>query len=101
MWKVDQVLQIFAPFDCISCQKEGALLCRQCLVRTLPPPPGCCYKCRQPTVAALCRVCRLQTVLSSVEVVTSYTAVPRQLVGRLKFARTQAAAYTIAHIING
>lgn len=99
MWKVDQILQLFAPFDCLGCQTEGALLCQDCLERSLPLPPHRCYKCRQPAAQALCAVCRPQTTLSSVWVATAHAAVARQLIGRLKFERTQAAAHIIAQII--
>ncbi|MEO5627551.1 MAG: phosphoribosyltransferase family protein [Candidatus Saccharimonadales bacterium] len=100
MWKVDQVLQIFAPFDCLGCQKEGALLCRDCIVNCLPPAPDSCYKCRQPAQQALCEVCRPHPTLLSVNVSTAYKGVSQQLVGRLKFERTQAAAYIIGRIMD-
>lgn len=99
MWKVDQILQVFAPFDCLNCKTEGLLLCKDCQRSALPSLPQCCYKCLTPTVASVCYKCRATTDLSDVWAATIYKDVIVQLVGRLKFARTQAAAHIIAQIM--
>jgi ComF family protein len=101
MWKVDQILALFAPFDCLGCQTEGALLCRDCLKHRVPKAPGCCYRCLKSTKAALCLPCRTKTELDQVWAVSAYQDISRQLVSRLKFSRTQAAASIIARIIDG
>jgi len=98
MWKVDQILALFAPFDCLACKKEGLLLCRECQ-KHVPLAPGVCYSCLSPTPTALCARCCSRVMLHSAWSATTYQGVSRQLVGRLKFSRTQAAAVIIAHII--
>jgi len=100
MWKVDQVLQIFAPFDCLGCQKEGALVCSECQTHSLPPQPRCCYKCLKTVPGSLCTTCRQSTALRRVWVAVSYEGVAAQLINRLKFSRTQAAGSIIAHIMS-
>lgn len=99
MWKVDQILQLFAPFDCLGCQKEGALVCHDCQT-LMPLPTRACYKCLRQAPSAACDDCKGQTELSAVWVASSYKAASVQLVGRLKFARTQAAASIIARIMD-
>lgn len=100
MWKVDQILQVFAPFDCLGCQVEGILVCKDCQNHAFVPAPGCCYKCLKPTKKTICAVCRPTTVLSSVWVATAYQGLAVKLIARLKFSRTQAAAHIIAQIMD-
>lgn len=99
MWKVDDILQVFAPFDCLGCQVEGRLVCRDCLER-LPASPECCYKCLKPSTVAVCQYCLRQTCLSAVWTTSAYQGVSVQLISRLKFSRTQAAAYLIAQVLD-
>ena len=100
MWKVDQILQLFAPFECLGCHREGGLLCHQCGIEAIEVAPGCCYRCLRPTPSALCDDCRDRTRLCDVQVASSYTNLSVQLISRLKFARTQAAAQLIAKIMD-
>lgn len=100
MWKVDQILQIFAPFECLNCRREGGLLCHVCGLDVVGPPPDCCYRCLQIYRGVICNRCCASTLLKGVWVATSYEGVAAQLVSRLKFARTQAAARVIAQIMD-
>jgi ComF family protein len=99
MWKLDQVLQLLAPFDCLGCGREGRLLCRDCQKYAVPVPLGFCYRCLQPAQTAACPPCCTKTELTSVAVASNYGDVTRQLISRLKFARTQAAGSLIAQIM--
>jgi ComF family protein len=99
MWKVDQILALFAPFECLSCGHEGSLLCHSCGLTALPASPKRCYRCLQPTSTALCPACQTKTELDAVQVAVEYKGVAVQLVARLKFSRTQAAAPLIARVM--
>ncbi len=100
MWKVDQVLQLFAPFECLNCRREGSLLCHRCGLDSVMAPPGRCYGCQNGINSAACSTCCQKVGLQSVWVATDYQGVAVQLIGRLKFARTQAAAALIARIMD-
>lgn len=100
MWKVDQVLQLFAPFECLGCRQEGNLLCHRCGLEALSPAPLCCYRCLQPTQSAVCPDCKHLTLLGGVWAATAYKGLSVQLVARLKFARTQAAGRLIAQLMD-
>jgi ComF family protein len=98
MHPLDQLLQLFCPFDCLVCGREADLICPACLPR-LPTPPGRCYRCRQPG-PALCAVCQPATGLHTVQVVTDYRDPAAPLLHALKFARAQAAAKIVAQAMH-
>lgn len=98
MWKMDQLLQLIAPFDCLCCGQEADLLCPSCLPK-LPLPPGQCYRCLK-TADVVCQSCLTKTDLSGVFVATNYQDAPAGLVHALKFERAQAAAKLIAQAIH-
>lgn len=77
---IEHILSVIAPHECLGCQKEGFVLCNDCIER-LPrpaagvPPEG----------------------LASLQAVTLYDAeLAKELVHRLKFERARAAANSIA-----
>jgi len=99
---LERMIGFVAPHICLHCGQEGSLLCAQCQKTHLTALPAVCYKCRQPAPHGLtCEVCRASSAIRSVQVVTSYDGLPKDLVYRLKFARAQAAAKTIADIMMG
>ncbi|MDQ5972003.1 MAG: hypothetical protein QG553_162 [Patescibacteria group bacterium] len=100
MWKVDQILQLFAPFDCLGCGLEGSLLCKVCQYNCVPPLSGVCYVCRNATLGVVCTTCLASKNLTTVDVATAYSGLAVQLIGRLKFSRTQAAAHIAALIMD-
>lgn len=96
---IDSILAFLAPFNCLECQQEGDLLCRQCS-ESLPAWPTFCYRCLRPAGRSrICLYCANLTSLTAVCVATEYQALAKQLVGCLKFARAQAAAGPIATIM--
>lgn len=99
MWKVDQILALFAPFDCLGCGQEGRLLCLSCCSAKLPDRPNQCYRCLKVSRRPLCLPCRPKAGLDGVWVSSNYQGVTSQLIIRLKFSRTQAAAAIIAEIM--
>ena len=92
---IDHILNLIAPHDCISCGREGLLLCSLCAGALLDPQPEC-YFCRQPTRASsTCRDCYARAQLVQVIVGTLYDGTAKQLVQRFKYGGAQAAAQTI------
>ena len=53
----ESALDLLFPFQCVSCRKEGALICAACMT-TLPrlSPPYCAV-CAEPGTSRLCRWC--------------------------------------------
>ena len=100
MWKVDQILQLFAPFECLGCRQEGNLLCHRCGLEALEPAPLSCYRCLRPAQAAICLGCKQVAPLGGVWVATAYKGLSVQVVARLKFSRTQAAGPLIAQLMD-
>src|SRR4051812_1447687 len=85
---IDRLISQIAPHDCLSCGREGALLCTDCLGQ-LPQPS----------------IPHPQTVnLTRVQSVTDYQGVAKDLIWRLKSNGAQAAtkimARQMAQLIN-
>ncbi len=100
MWKVDQILQLFAPFDCLGCGLEGSLVCMSCQYNCISPLPDICYVCRKTTLGAVCKACLTSKNLVAIDVASAYSGLSVQVIGRLKFSRTQAAAHIAALIMS-
>lgn len=96
---LEPIIKPIAPHECLSCEKEGALLCDWCRL-TLGPVPSRCYRCRSQAVEyATCVKCRRSSPLEHVWIVSEYQGVSKRLVGKLKFERAKAAATEIADIM--
>jgi ComF family protein len=76
---IEQIISLIAPNECINCKKEGDLLCNKCQ-QVLPHPglAGCAIGARA---------------------ATKYTGSAKELVARLKFERSRAAAMTVAKVM--
>lgn len=97
---IEPVLSLLAPHDCISCGAEGKLLCDWCKLEAIPPVPPRCYRCRKQTQDSLtCRPCRSESRLRYVWIASEYQGASKELIGKLKFGRAQAAAEVIAGIM--
>lgn len=81
MFILEPVLRLFAPYECLGCGSEGALLCKVC--------------------SMLLPSIQLHRGLSSdgIRAVTPYEGVAKQLIHYLKFERAGAAAADIAPCI--
>lgn len=90
---LDSIFSLVAPFACISCGAEGAVVCAWCAPDVFPVVPDRCYRCLKATQdSAVCHKCRKQSRLSYVWTVTTYDGYAQKTVRLLKFARVQAAA---------
>lgn len=98
---LEAAISMIAPHDCLSCGKEGSLLCAWCVPEILSPLPPRCYKCYRATEESLvCKRCRLGIRLKHVWVTTEYDGLAKELVRVFKFGRAQAAATIIAEAMS-
>lgn len=94
---IEQVFQFLAPHDCISCGKEGRVLCLGCADTKLEFVPDRCYLCLSPSpYGKTCLPCRATSPLRYVRVRTSYGEIAKQVVHALKFTHARDAAKLIA-----
>jgi ComF family protein len=101
MSPIEQLLKIIAPFSCVRCGVEGALLCARCR-EALPTLPPRCYRCNRASASyRTCAACRPHSSLSQVWARTPYEDPAKQVIHRLKFERAQAAARDIAAAMAG
>lgn len=93
------LFNIFAPHECLGCQKEGFLICYECRLGLAAILPRC-YKCRRPSDDfKTCRACRKQTPIHSLWMATSYDGAAKELLHRLKFERAMAGAADVADML--
>lgn len=93
----EQIIRIYAPFSCVSCENESdTLLCSAC-DEQLPTVPSRCYKCKAATRGyATCDACRARSPLQSVYVATHYTDIPKELLKRVKYERAKSGVEPLA-----
>src|SRR6185436_10911123 len=83
---LERMIGFVAPHTCLHCGEEGSLLCISCQKTQLTALPETCYRCQKQNPAGLtCGACRGHSAIKSVQVVTSYTGLAKDLVYRLKF----------------
>jgi ComF family protein len=93
---IDGILKLFAPHYCLACEAEGDVLCPACM-GMLQGFPSLCYRCGAATQNnATCKSCRPATHLCAVWAVTEYEGYAKDVIWKLKFGGSQAAAKDIA-----
>ncbi len=92
---LESLTNLFAPDDCLSCGREGSLLCNGCETN-LPALIGRCYGCKRPIQGVACTTCLQSSHLDSLRAVTSYRGIAKLLVACLKFRGNQSAARVMA-----
>lgn len=98
---VEKLIAWVAPYDCIVCGSEGALLCDWCKPDAFEPLPDRCYICfRVSPASRVCAKCRPKSKLSNAWVVTPYKKTAKTLVRKLKYARAKSSALIIADFLN-
>lgn len=92
----DTLTSLFAPDDCLSCGREGALLCSPCSL-SLPGPRGTCFGCYADIPSGVvCPACLSQSGCSGMQAAVDYSAAAKQLLAHLKFLGNQSAARVMA-----
>lgn len=98
---LEKLIAPLAPFDCLICNKEGALLCGFCTQEAFIPLPSRCYRCQKLTDNfKVCQKCRRHTPLKQVWVATDYSGTAQKLLKLYKFERARSAAAIMAVAMN-
>ncbi len=100
MLLVESLISLIAPHDCLLCGAEGSLVCESCWETAIPTVPSRCFRCHRITKEfRTCNSCKSSSSLYSLTVRADYKGVAKELVSKLKFQRTRAAAEVIAQFI--
>ncbi len=95
----EYIISLIAPHACLGCGLEGGLLCSDCACM-LAHPQAVCYRCGTALPQlSICTACAPRTPVCAVQAATSYDAVAKDLVAKLKFGRAPAAALPIANLM--
>lgn len=94
---LDKLVAVVAPHNCLSCSKEGSLLCRSCFPELGAVVPDRCFRCNKLSAdSKTCSSCRRMSKLSYVWIRSKYAGIPKELVHRLKYERSFTASTIIA-----
>ncbi len=97
---LDRLAGLIAPHSCLVCNREGSLLCGDCRVTAVITKRATCYRCNAISESGkTCNSCRSSSVLSGVIVASHYDGQVKELIGRLKFQQTVAAAEVLAELL--
>lgn len=97
-----KILNSLAPYDCLGCKTEGALVCQECLPHILESFPSRCFRCQATTADnEVCRACRRIVPIGRVMVGTAYKSYAKQMVQALKFGPDRTTAELIAEWLDG
>jgi ComF family protein len=90
MHLLERLAAFIAPDDCLSCGRESALLCSNCLP-LLPELPKRCFGCNATVTDLACAQCLQVAGLSSLQAASHYGGLSKLLVASLKFRGNQSA----------
>jgi ComF family protein len=89
---LDTLLSGVAPHVCVSCKKEGAVMCKACAL-SAPTLPSICYVCARATKNhAPCALHTLRYSPISIYIAGEYAGVIKELIKAYKFDYKRAAA---------
>lgn len=95
---IDLLLASVAPHICLACQREGDLLCADCLA-LLPDIEPSCYRCDRTGSWDVCSQCREHVALGRVQAMTPYESFAEALLRAYKFERGYSAHRQIAQVL--
>lgn len=95
---IDPLLASVAPHACLACQREGALLCADCLA-LLPDMEPSCYHCGRIGSWNVCDSCLEHVALRRVQAMTPYESFAEALLQAYKFERAYSAHRQIAQVL--
>ncbi len=94
---LEKLLSFIAPHECLVCEAEGELVCRECHDIAIQKVPSRCYRCHKLTNGfRVCLPCRASSKLTAVWVAADYAGTAKELIHKLKYQRAQTAARVIA-----
>lgn len=97
---LERVIGFVAPYDCLACGDEGAILCEFCRFDQISAPPSRCAGCLTLTDEyKTCQKCQPRLRAGHIWVASEYQDVARELVRTFKFNGARAAARAMAKAI--
>lgn len=91
------MLEIITPFSCLRCNREGKLVCDECMGKIAEPKVSTCALCNMLTKDyKLCKTCQRKSKLRGVLVASKYQGVVKELIRMLKYERAQRASRFLA-----
>lgn len=95
---LEQIISLIAPYYCLGCDKIGDILCEACC-SGIELLPSRCYSCQSLTADyKSCHRCQKHGLVQ-IFCATAYGGLPKELVRKLKFGRSPAAAKIIAQFM--
>lgn len=95
---VERVLQIIAPHPCSGCAKVGSVLCHDCKYNIIHEPFMGCILCGRPQKHGICDF--HNSSITRAFTVSSRTGSLEDVINRLKFQNTKAAAGALAELLH-
>lgn len=96
---VDRIVSLYAPHLCVSCGREGAVLCQVC-IENLRPADEKCYRCAADSPRNMtCTKCCPYSPLVGVHALTDYDGPARNVLSKMKSERALSAAHEIASLM--
>lgn len=93
---LEKIIAAVAPHICIVCQKEGKLICKQCL-EELGVADELCYRCLRASPGGLtCPGCWTELRPTRVWAATVYQGPAKELIQAIKFSRGQDGCEQLA-----
>lgn len=97
----EKVVNFYAPAKCLTCGREGSILCTGCLADIPANSLSRCFVCgAQTDDFATCPKCRKKTVLDNVWVAADYAGTVKRLVQGYKYERQRSSARVLAQILD-
>lgn len=97
---VDRVIDYLTPLTCVSCERQGELLCHQCLPGIIIDRPETCPMCNVlSSLGRTCSACKPATVLAGATVASYYDGAVKDLIMRTKFSSYRAGAKLAAELM--
>lgn len=96
---IDKITSLYAPHECVDCEKEGAVLCISCQ-KKLSSAVCRCYRCHAAVPdGRTCAGCRHTSSLFRVQAACRYEKAAKDALWQLKFGNARAAAVDIAQVM--
>lgn len=98
---IQTALSLIAPHRCLSCGRQGSLVCSQCYRGLALPKVESCVVCNRLSGDwRLCPGCRHGTGLRRVVVASRYEGMVKELILNLKYRGIRAAAMPLAALLS-
>lgn len=98
---LDRLFDMVAPYTCIGCGQEGALICTGCAFDAYDEVPDRCFRCFKISAdAATCTACYPAARLKHVWVSTTYADNAKRLIQVMKLEACRSATSFIARSLD-